>query len=208
MLDFTLERDAWQQLVLVWKDGRRVPGVEPVRAFPISAPEGFLSICDADGHVLIRVNDFGELPAEVRTMLEEELSRREFVPIVSRIGGRQPAFCTGVGKALLAFLAQERLDDVLPRIKFEAYTPTTVRDIERLVAELAVVRARGYALDNEEHEPGISCVAFPIFDLYAEPIASISATTSARKLSDKLDFYIESVQSVSNDISRAFGHRT
>lgn len=85
MLDFTLERDAWQQLVLVWKDGRRVPGVEPVRAFPISAPEGFLSICDADGHVLIRVNDFGELPAEVRTILEEELSRREFVPIVSRI---------------------------------------------------------------------------------------------------------------------------
>ncbi len=85
MLDFTLERNAWQQLVLVWKDGRRVPGVEPVQAFPISSPEGFLSICDADGHVLIRVDDFGELPAEVRSMLEEELSRREFVPIVSRI---------------------------------------------------------------------------------------------------------------------------
>lgn len=138
----------------------------------------------------------------------DKIETNRSLPIVSRIGGRQPAYCTGVGKALLAFLAQEHLDDVLPRIKFEVYTPTTVQDIERLVAELAVIRARGYALDNEEHEPGISCVAFPIFDLYEEPIASISATTSARKLSDKLDFYIESVQSVSNDISRAFGHRT
>ena len=95
MFDFTLEHDAWQQLVLVWKDGRRVVGVEPVRAFPISAPEGLLSICNADGQVLIRVDDFGELPAEVRSMLEEELSRREFVPVVSRIdrviGERDPS---------------------------------------------------------------------------------------------------------------------
>ena len=85
MLDFTLERDNWQQLVLVWPDGRRVAGVEPVRAFPISAPDGFLSICDAEGHVLIRIDNLADLPAEVRALIETELSRREFVPLVLRI---------------------------------------------------------------------------------------------------------------------------
>ena len=117
MFDFTLEHDAWQQLVLVWKDGRRVPGVEPVRAFPISAPEGLLSICDADGQVLIRVDDFRELPAEVRSMLEEELSRREFVPVVSRIdrviGERDPSQWRVVtDRGTTTFLMEDSDNDV------------------------------------------------------------------------------------------------
>ncbi len=57
-------------------------GVEPVRAFPISTPDGFLSICDAEGHVLIRIDSLADLPAEVRMLIETELSRREFVPVV------------------------------------------------------------------------------------------------------------------------------
>lgn len=85
MSDFTLERDNWNQLALVWKDGRRAAGVDPVRAFPISAPDGFLSVCDGEGHELARIDDLGRLPAEVRAVLEHELSLREFVPVVLRI---------------------------------------------------------------------------------------------------------------------------
>ncbi|MBN1396303.1 MAG: DUF1854 domain-containing protein [Pirellulales bacterium] len=85
MSDFSLHRDPWQQLVLVWKDGRQVTGVEPVRAFPITAPAGLISICDAEGHELVRIEDLAELPAEVRAVLEEELTRREFIPVVLRI---------------------------------------------------------------------------------------------------------------------------
>ena len=83
--NFTLERDRWRRLALVWPDGRRTPDVEPVRAFPISAPRGFVSICDADGHVLTQVEELDRLPAEVREVLESELSLREFVPVVLRI---------------------------------------------------------------------------------------------------------------------------
>jgi hypothetical protein len=83
--DFTLERDAWGQLVLVQSDGRRFVGVEPVRAFPISQPEGFLSICDAEGHELTCIEDLGTLAGDVRRILEEELAQREFVPEVLRI---------------------------------------------------------------------------------------------------------------------------
>jgi hypothetical protein len=83
--DFTLEYDALGQLVLVCADGRRFVGIEPVRAFPISGAEGFLSICDAEGHELTCIEEPGTLPPDVRRILEEELGRREFVPVVTRI---------------------------------------------------------------------------------------------------------------------------
>ncbi len=83
--DFTLEYDAWGQLVLACADGRRFVGIEPVRAFPISHPQGLLSICDGEGHELICIEEPSALRPEVRRMLEEELGRREFVPVVRRI---------------------------------------------------------------------------------------------------------------------------
>jgi hypothetical protein len=83
--DFALEFDAWGQLMLSCPDGRRFVGVEPVRAFPISHPQGLLSICDAEGHELTCIEDPSVLRPEVRRMLEEELGRREFVPVVRRI---------------------------------------------------------------------------------------------------------------------------
>jgi hypothetical protein len=83
--DFTLEYDAWGQLVLVCTDGRRFVGVETARAFPISGPEGFLSICDAEGHELTCIEDPSSLRLEVRRIIEEELACREFVPVVQRI---------------------------------------------------------------------------------------------------------------------------
>jgi hypothetical protein len=83
--DFTLQRDAWGQLTLVTADGRRREGVEVARAFPISAPGEYVSICDAEGHEVLCVEDPSSLPPQVLVMLEEELARREFVPVVVRI---------------------------------------------------------------------------------------------------------------------------
>jgi hypothetical protein len=83
--DFTLERDAWGQLVLTCADGRRLVGVEVARAFPISAPGEFISICDANGQEVVRIEDPGTLPPGVWKVLEEELAQREFVPIVLQI---------------------------------------------------------------------------------------------------------------------------
>ena len=137
----------------------------------------------------------------------DKVETHRSLPLVSRIGGRQPAYCTGLGKALLAFQSEERLREVLPSVKYNQFTPNTITDAERLLAELAVVRTRGYALDNEEHEPGISCVAFPIFDLYGEPIDAISATSTTRELNGKIDAYVEAVQGAAQRISKAFGWR-
>ncbi len=84
-LGFRLEHDAWEQLVLIDAVGQRHVGVEPVRTFPISEPEHGISICDAEGHELVFVEEPGDLPPQVRSMLEEELARREFIPVIQRI---------------------------------------------------------------------------------------------------------------------------
>jgi len=83
--EFSLEQDAWGQLVLVLGDGRRFEGIEVARAFPISAPGEYISISDATGHEILCIEDPGKLPPHLIKILEEELSRREFVPVVKRI---------------------------------------------------------------------------------------------------------------------------
>jgi hypothetical protein len=82
---FRLERDVFGQLVLTDADGRQWSGVEPARAFPISCPEQWVSLCDAEGHEVLCVHELDKLPHDVRTMLEEELGRREFVPLIENI---------------------------------------------------------------------------------------------------------------------------
>ncbi len=84
-LSFRLDHDAWEQLVLIEAGGRRHVGVEPVRTFPISEPEHGISICDAEGHELVCVEDLADLPPDVRSILEDELVRREFIPVIQRI---------------------------------------------------------------------------------------------------------------------------
>jgi len=84
-MDFQLEHDAFGRLVLTLADGRRHVGVTPIRGFPISDPMHGLSLCDADGHEVVWIDDLGELPASVRQALEGELRDREFLPQIRRV---------------------------------------------------------------------------------------------------------------------------
>lgn len=83
--DFHLERDAFGRLTLIEANGTKHVGVEPVRGFPISDPLHGLSVCDADGQELLWIDDVSKLKPEVRALLEEELSEREFVPRILKI---------------------------------------------------------------------------------------------------------------------------
>jgi hypothetical protein len=83
--NFSLDRNVWGQLVLTDAAGGRLEGVEVARAFPISVPGEFISICDAEGHEVLCIDDLGALPAETRAAVDRELARREFVPVVVRI---------------------------------------------------------------------------------------------------------------------------
>ncbi len=82
---FRLHHDALGRLVLTESDGREYVDVEPARAYPISDPANRVSIRDAHGHEIRWIERLADLPPEVRTVLETDLHRREFMPIVKRI---------------------------------------------------------------------------------------------------------------------------
>lgn len=82
---FKLERNAFGRLVYTGTDGDARVGVVPVRAFPIGAPDQGLSLVSAEGHELAWIPQLSALPASQRTLLEEELASREFVPAIQRI---------------------------------------------------------------------------------------------------------------------------
>lgn len=91
----------------------------------------------------------------------------------SHVGRRLPTYCTGVGKAMLASLPAEVVDAVLSG-DLQQFTANTITDPARLRAEMATIRQQGYAVDNEEIEEGLVCVAAAIRDRDGRVIAGIS----------------------------------
>jgi Domain of unknown function (DUF1854) len=82
---YRLGEDGAGRLVLTGPDGLEVVGVEPVRAFPLSAPRRGISLTDPTGAEVLWVADLDELPPEMRAPLEQRLARYEFVPTILRV---------------------------------------------------------------------------------------------------------------------------
>lgn len=94
----------------------------------------------------------------------------------SRVGMRIPLHATAIGKALLAHLPPEEAEGLLRATGMPALTRQTVTDRERLAEDLRTVRTRRYAVDDEEHEPSIRCIAAPVFDRAGVPVGGVSLT--------------------------------
>ena len=103
------------------------------------------------------------------------------VEMFSGAGKIGPAYCTGVGKAMLARLEPGALEDALRRQSFHRFTGATITAPAALAAELAQVRAQGFALDREEHEPGIICVAAAILAPGGRVLGALSVTSTTAR---------------------------
>lgn len=86
------------------------------------------------------------------------------IQMVSRIGSKIPLYRSGVGKAIVATLSPEEIEDLWKQSKIVRMTPYTITDYEEFLRELDEVRERGYALDNEENETGVRCIAAAFAD--------------------------------------------
>jgi DNA-binding IclR family transcriptional regulator len=107
---------------------------------------------------------------------------RQAIRLSSGLGSRAPAHCTGVGKALLAFQSAEVVQQVIDN-GLKRYTENTIVEPDKLRAELASIRARGYAIDDEEIEIGLRCVAAPIRDHSGQVVAAISVAAPVQRMS-------------------------
>jgi len=121
------------------------------------------------------------------------------------VGQRIPLHASSNGKVLLAYVAPERLDELSP-VPLQRYTDRTITDLPRLRAELAAVRARGYATAIDEFEVGLAAVAAPIVGVDGTVVASVSASgPTFRIATDRLPFIAEQVTNAASQISRRLG---
>lgn len=111
----------------------------------------------------------------------EILRGRTELNIPSRVGGRVPAYATAGGKAVLAYLKDDRLQSALPA-ELTLRGPRTITDRAELHRDLALVRERGFAREFEESTAGLTCVACPILRPDGTPIAAISASGRAGEI--------------------------
>lgn len=110
------------------------------------------------------------------------------VEMFSEAGKVGPAYCTGVGKAMLAFLDAAALDIALSRQSYHVFTEHTYPTAGALRRELGEIRQRGYAFDREEHEPGIICIAVPILTAQDRMLGGLSVTgPTSRTTLEKLE---------------------
>ena len=103
------------------------------------------------------------------------LRSRSTPPLPSRVGGRLPAYATGVGKALLAFADDETLEQLFSQ-KLEPIGPNTITDPEKLRHELIAIRANRLAFERQESSADLGCAAAPILDSQGQAIAAISVS--------------------------------
>jgi IclR family KDG regulon transcriptional repressor len=123
----------------------------------------------------------------------------------SRVGDRSPAHCTGLGKALLAHEPEPLIREYF-KAGLRAFTPRTITHIGTLLRELEKVRQSGYAVDDEEHEVGVVCVAAPVSDS-RRVVAAISVAGPAERIreEDRDSKLTEQVLAAADEVSAKLG---
>lgn len=125
----------------------------------------------------------------------------------SQIGKRIPLYASGVGKVLLSQKTDEKILSDLSKVTFQAFTHRTLTSPQSVLAEIQTARKQGYAIDNEEHEEGIFCIAAPIYDYRGQIIAAISVGGKEPEfIVDKKADHFTLIKETANEISKRLGY--
>lgn len=138
----------------------------------------------------------------------EPVNTGRSIQMASYIGMISPLYCTGVGKAIMSTLPEKEVRTIWQHSAVAPKTEYTILHVEKLLQELSLVRERGYALDNEENEIGVRCIAAGIKDYtgHAEYAISISAPT-VRMSDEKIKEFSALLLPVSQQLSGELGFR-
>ncbi len=121
----------------------------------------------------------------------KEDSSKNTVRMASHIGLHNPMYCTGVGKAIMAYLPRSEQKQIWKATEIIPYTDKTITDYELMLKELDHIKECGYAIDDEEHENDVCCAACPIFDYTNMPYAAISISAPRSRMdNDRMEHRI------------------
>src|ERR1700690_1125850 len=140
-----------------------------------------------------------------RVIYIDKIEPARSVRMITRVGASNPVHCTSVGKAMLAFLPEDRANEVIKKTRFEKFTPRTIATVEALRAEMEKTRRRGYAVDDEEFEEGLRCIAVPLLDAQRLPVAAVTISgpsfrVTAQKLPSIANQLLQCVRVISADM--------
>lgn len=137
----------------------------------------------------------------------DKIESRNSFRMYSQIGKRIPLYASGVGKVLLLQASDEEIRKKLETVEFTAFTPKTLMSVEAVLGAIKVAQKIGYAVDDEEHEEGIFCVAAPIYDYRDKIIAAISVGGIEQSfISEENKHQIEMIKETAKKISRRLGY--
>jgi IclR family pca regulon transcriptional regulator len=125
------------------------------------------------------------------------------------VGARLPAYCTAMGKAILAFVSEERREEIIGRIDFVPRGPNTLTDPQAFRAELERIRVSGIAVNDEELAYGLRSIAAPIRSHSGEVLAALNLAIhrTMGSMDELLARFGPAVQKTATDISLGMGHR-
>lgn len=139
-------------------------------------------------------------------VLVEKVEPPGLLRLATWIGKRMDMHCTGVGKALLAYLPEREVERLIRERGLPCHNENTIASPKRLREELARIRERGYSFDDEEDEIGLRCLGAPIFDHTGRVVASISvAGTIAQITRENMGVLAEAVKRTAAAISQQLG---
>ncbi|MBO4416413.1 MAG: IclR family transcriptional regulator [Lachnospiraceae bacterium] len=164
--------------------------------------EKLSSICDETVHFVKRSGNIVLYLDKV----EAQSVKMRSVRLSSQIGLSRPMYCSGVGKAIMAELSEHETEEIWKNSVIEKKTEHTITDLKTLKKELKETLKRGYALDNEENELGIRCIAVPVYDYRNEPVYAMSISTLVGRMPDsRLSELADMLKQTASDISRVLG---
>ncbi|WP_085522497.1 IclR family transcriptional regulator [Tuberibacillus sp. Marseille-P3662] len=126
----------------------------------------------------------------------------------AQIGARKPLYCTGLGKAFLAYLPDDIREDMISESGQPAVTPNTITDAYELKTQLMQYRQQGYAIDDEESEEGLYCLAAPVFNVEGRMEAAISVAGPKDRVFSRKASIVNELKSTAEAISYKLGYET
>jgi len=129
------------------------------------------------------------------------------VRMVSKVGSKIPLYCSGVGKAMLAYMTDEEITQIWERSDIHELTPYTITTLEGLMERLKEVRKNGYALDDEENEEGVRCIAACILDYKGRSKHAFSLSAPKSRMEDsRIKELIPYILQLKEELSKEFGY--
>jgi DNA-binding IclR family transcriptional regulator len=128
------------------------------------------------------------------------------IAMFMRLGTRVPMYCTGVGKAVLAFMDEGQAEITAAAGGYRSFTAATARNWQQLNQDLREIRALGYAVDREEREEGVVCVAAPVFNHTGQPCGAVSVSGPSTRIAPRLEPLGVATRSAAARISAKLGY--